>query len=413
MGSPSAGAMTSSAMTSLALPASLSASSTSSVPPPSASLITAKLTISNYLLWKAQILPPLCIANVTGYVDGTSPSLPRLLPPDDKGERALNPEYDVWYRQDQIFLSYLLASLADDVLQQVIRFDTSRAIWAHLEETYSANCRASVVQIKLDMAKFRKANLSMVDYFAKIRSYVDQLAVAGRPMRDDDIITAVITDLDSDYEPLITAVTTRIDEMTLGELYSHALSFERRREYHVARLHLHVGGSSLNYVARDKNGNNNNNRGGNRSNYRGKGRGIQGDRGDYDNNNRGGNRGDRGGNRGDRGGNRQQGDYGGNRGGGDRGDYGGGADTRIQCQLCRGPGHYAWECGQRYNHAFQPQHSKMAGLAAASPPSILGEPTWFTDTGASDHITSDLDRLTIREKYPRRDRIHTADGSGL
>ena len=55
----------------------------------------------------------------------------------------------------------------------------------------------------------------------------------------------------------------------------------------------------------------------------------------------------------------------------------------------------------------------MAGLAAASPPSILGDPAWFTDTGATDHITGDLDRLTIREKCPWKDRNHTSDGSGL
>jgi hypothetical protein len=154
-----------------------------------------------------------------------------LLPPDDKGKHAPNPEYSVWYRQDQIVFNYLLASLTNDVLQQVIHFDTSRAIWVHLEEMYSTHCCASVVQIKLDMANCRKGNLSMVDYFAKICSYTDQLAAPGHPMRDEDIITAVIIGLDGEHEPLITAVMTRTDEMTFGELYSHALSFECRREY--------------------------------------------------------------------------------------------------------------------------------------------------------------------------------------
>nr|XP_020155902.1 uncharacterized protein LOC109741234 [Aegilops tauschii subsp. strangulata] len=270
---------------------------------------------------------------------------------------------------------------------------------------YTTHCRASIVQIKLDMAVFRKGNLSMADYFAKIRANGDQLAAVGRAMRDEDIITAVITGLDSDYEPLITAATTRLEGMSLGEFYSHAIAFERRREYNAARLHLRPGGSSVNYVARDSNGNNNTtNRG--KGNYRGKGHGNSGDHGGYNNNSRGGDRGNRGG-----GGPRQQGDFGGTRDG-DRGDYGDRGDNRVQCQLCRGPGHYAWECGQRYNHAFQPQQSKMAGLAAASPPSILGDPAWFTDTVATDHITGDLDRLTVQEKYPGRDRIHTADGSG-
>ena len=145
MGSPSSAAMTSSTLASLPMPTGLQAPPSSAVPQPSASLITAKLTSSNYLLWKAQILPPLRIAGVTGYVDGTTPTPDRLLPPDDKGERAPNPEYATWLRQDQIILSYLLASLTDDVLQQVHLFDTSRAIWAHLEEMYVTHCRASVV----------------------------------------------------------------------------------------------------------------------------------------------------------------------------------------------------------------------------------------------------------------------------
>ena len=90
----------------------------------------------------------------------------------------------------------------------------------------------------MDMMNFCKGNLSMVDYIAKIRSNADQLAAAGRPMCQEDIITAFITGLDNEYEPLITAIMTRINVMTLGELYSHAISFESRCEYHAARLQL-------------------------------------------------------------------------------------------------------------------------------------------------------------------------------
>ncbi|KAE8802082.1 Peroxidase 12 [Hordeum vulgare] len=90
---------------------------------------------------------------------------------DDKHVCTPIPEYTTWYRQDQIVLSYLLAALTDDVLQQ----------------------------IKLDMVNFKKCNLSKVDYFAKIRANADQLAAAGRPMQDDDIITAIIIGLDNEY----------------------------------------------------------------------------------------------------------------------------------------------------------------------------------------------------------------------
>ena len=173
MGSLAASASSSSALTTLSLPAAFNGPPASAVPSPSASLITAKLTTSNFLIWKAQVLPPLRIAGATGYVDGTTQPPSKFLDPDDKGVRAPNPEYATWFRQDQIILSYLLASLSDEVLQQVYRFETSRAIWAHVEEMYNIHCRASIVQIKLDMAVFRKGNLSMADYFAKIRANAD------------------------------------------------------------------------------------------------------------------------------------------------------------------------------------------------------------------------------------------------
>ena len=38
---------------------------------------------------------------------------------------------------------------------------------------------------------------------------------------------------------------------------------------------------------------------------------------------------------------------------------------------------------------------------------------WYMDSGATDHITSDLEKLTVRERYTGGDQIHTANGSGM
>jgi hypothetical protein len=35
---------------------------------------------------------------------------------------------------------------------------------------------------------------------------------------------------------------------------------------------------------------------------------------------------------------------------------------------------------------------------------------WYTDTGATDHITGNLEKLMIRDKYRGKDKIHTANG---
>jgi hypothetical protein len=38
---------------------------------------------------------------------------------------------------------------------------------------------------------------------------------------------------------------------------------------------------------------------------------------------------------------------------------------------------------------------------------------WYTDTGATDHITGELEKLAVREKYNGPDQIHTANGAGM
>jgi hypothetical protein len=38
---------------------------------------------------------------------------------------------------------------------------------------------------------------------------------------------------------------------------------------------------------------------------------------------------------------------------------------------------------------------------------------WYTDTGASNHITGELDRLTMSERYNGQDQIHGPNGKGM
>jgi hypothetical protein len=38
---------------------------------------------------------------------------------------------------------------------------------------------------------------------------------------------------------------------------------------------------------------------------------------------------------------------------------------------------------------------------------------WYTDTGATDHIIGELEKLTTRDKYHGTDQVHTANGAGM
>jgi hypothetical protein len=58
----------------------------------------------------------------------------------------------------------------------------------------------------------------------------------------------------------------------------------------------------------------------------------------------------------------------------------------------------------------RPQEQQSASSATAS----YGiDTTWYTDTGATDHITGALEKLTSRDKYHGHDQVHTANGAGM
>lgn len=41
------------------------------------------------------------------------------------------------------------------------------------------------------------------------------------------------------------------------------------------------------------------------------------------------------------------------------------------------------------------------------------DPTWYIDSRATNHITSELDKLTVQEKYFGKDQVYAANGLGM
>jgi hypothetical protein len=86
-----------------------------------------------------------------------------------------------------------------------------------------------------------------------------------------------------------------------------------------------------------------------------------------------------------------------------------GGQRKPSCQICKKTGHEAPECWYRYDDDDDEQH-KTAGAAATG----YGIDTnWYADSGASDHITSELEKMTVRDKYGGQDQVHTASGAGM
>lgn len=79
--------------------------------------------------------------------------------------------------------------------------------------------------------------------------------------------------------------------------------------------------------------------------------------------------------------------------------------------MCGIAGHIALNCRNRFNHAYQAEEYR--GGNSATTGSYNNDTNWYIDTGATDHLTSDLDRLSIQERYHGKDQVQVANGAGL
>jgi hypothetical protein len=51
--------------------------------------------------------------------------------------------------------------------------------------------------------------------------------------------------------------------------------------------------------------------------------------------------------------------------------------------------------------------------AATATTSYNVDNNWYADSGATVHITSELDKLAVHDKYNGNEKVHTASGSGM
>lgn len=100
------------------------------------------------------------------------------------------------------------------------------------------------------------------------------------------------------------------------------------------------------------------------------------------------------------------------RGDGRQGDGSPGGRPNVECPLCGKLGHTVLKCYKRFDANFTGPYPKEKNAAAVTA-SYGIDTNWYTDSGASDHITGELDKLTIRDRYTGGDQVHTASGSGM
>ncbi|KAH9766800.1 retrovirus-related pol polyprotein from transposon RE1 [Citrus sinensis] len=389
-----------------------------------------KLDRSNYLIWKSQILSSVRANELESVLDG-SRICPDQFLSSTQGNSTVasreNPQFAVWRKQDQMLLSWLLSSISVKILSLVVNSKTSYELWSSLEQQFGSKTAAKKVHFKMMLNNLKKGSMTMTEYFSKLKSVTDELAIAGSPVSSLDFITHLISGLGQPYYPVVVYIEANVLKMSINEAYSMLLTHEARLESNQSNAFKEV---KQNYAANlahagnnqkkinNQGGWNNNNQGGWNGNTRNKtgfnnwngnftnrggfdpGRGQNAGRGQW-NNNWNGNQG-----RGNFA--SAAGNFSGGFPGGFNGFGRGGGRGSIVCQICFKHNHTAADCKDRFNRNFvlnfsvqgnflgQNQTSRAAFMATSEGVADQG---WYLDSGATHHLTNNVENLAEGKPY--------------
>uniref|UniRef100_A0A2N9FKJ8 Integrase catalytic domain-containing protein n=1 Tax=Fagus sylvatica TaxID=28930 RepID=A0A2N9FKJ8_FAGSY len=330
-----------------------------------ANLMSVKLDSTNFIVWKHQLSSILKAYSMIDFVDGTVPSPSRFLV-DTEGNctTAVNPDFQLWNTRDQALLTLINSTLSFAVLSMVVGHNSAQAVWKTLEHRFTSTSRANILNLKIELHNLKKG-------------------------------------LPREYGPFSSAIRTRNEPVNFEEIMV-LLQTEEQSILEISDSGKEMNATMAMFASAAPNNRNFNSQSSfyvNSSQARGRGRNnSQRGRGRFNHNN-------------------QYSQP--NAPNQSHSQYSQQAQnkpdgSRPQCQICGKLGHQALDCYHRMDFAYQGRHppAKLAAMASTSNNSQGGE-TWLTDTGATDHLTANLNNLTVQNPYKGSDQVAVGNGQSI
>jgi Reverse transcriptase (RNA-dependent DNA polymerase)/gag-polypeptide of LTR copia-type/GAG-pre-integrase domain len=366
--------------------------------------ISTKLERENYLSWQSQIVPLLHAYGLFRFLETDSSPSPTIL--TTTGVSQINPAYLPWYKQDQMILGWLRSSLSREILAQVVSAKTSADLWQTLQRSFSATSRARLSELRRKLQNTSKGSSTCLEYIQKIQSVANELTFIGEPVSDDDLQMYILQGLGPEFDPFVVAVQTSASRSIadlISLLYSHeSLLLSRTQARHTGVDSLL---SAQNPIAM----------------YNTKSGAKLGKTGYRQ-----------------RGGFSRQQHFSSFQNlnapllpkptSGPRPSLGYrlprfNPDKDVICQICYKKGHQARNCWYRSDLTNYPEVSSttiQAHLAqptiqanSAQPDSISSGPDWYLDSGATHHVTNDINNLSSYMPYDGMDSLKIGNGLGM
>lgn len=164
-----------------------------------------------------------------GIVDGTIKCPSKFIKGANGVETTeIDPTYDDWQQKDQMILGWINNSLSPSVLSTVARAKSSSESWTSLEKRYASQSHNRIMQLRHDLFTTKGDGLSITEFVDKINHIADNLALAGKPVDDDDIISIIVNNVGPTFETTVSSIQARDTPISYDDLVALLLGAEMR-----------------------------------------------------------------------------------------------------------------------------------------------------------------------------------------
>jgi hypothetical protein len=202
-------------------------SSSSVVPAVPLQPISEKLTWANFPVWKALVMSALRGAQLHQFLDGKVEFPPKVLTHEDKKTKNVNLDYVRMVAKEKQVLNYLLSSLSHGILLQAVAFSTTTVVWGYIMSRFECQSQACVINVRMALSTSKKGDMTTSRYVAKMKALTDEMTSVGKRLDDEDLISYILAGLDLDFDSVISAISTRVEPVSVVELYGQLLSHEQ------------------------------------------------------------------------------------------------------------------------------------------------------------------------------------------
>lgn len=316
-------------------------------------MITVKLSPTNYLIWRNQILPILAYQKLSGHITGDTPAPTKTLTAEGTSAPTPNPAYTKWLEDDQKAFLILQSSLTEAAMAETLGVDTAAQVWRNLERAYRHDSHDRMHTLKDNLRRLKKGTSPVSDYSSKFRSFCDQLSAIGHPIDEIEKNHLFLCGLGSSFEHFSTTYRAIKPTPSFLDLVAQAESHE------LFLASIQDSPPVAAFTAQRQSPS----RGG--SSSRGRGRGSS------------------------------------NNGGRGRGR------RPPHCQLCRTNGHYANSCPDLASFARQGNDTSVNLAQAFHAQCHVNDrsPDWYVDSGATAHMTPSTSTLDSATPYNGQDQV--------